>query len=112
MGMNRLAALTVLILAAGTISAADQAGERRRPPMPPIAHPTLFGTPEADRILSALPGLPSGQPLESRTSSSLPVLAYISTPYRRLDRLPRKRLGYNLDMNFIIVPPNQPLGSP
>ena len=80
------------------------ADERRRPAMPPITHPVLFGTEEADRILSALQVFPPGNPWNQDVSTK-PVA-------RDSDRIiasigASKHLGYNLDMNFVIVPPNQ-----
>src|SRR5262245_49996631 len=35
---------------------------RERPPMPPIARPVMFNTPEADRILAALQVFPPDNP--------------------------------------------------
>jgi hypothetical protein len=77
---------------------------RRRPPMPAITQPVLFGTPDADRILTALQVFPpdnawnqdiSGMPVHSNSAH---IIASIG---------PGKTLGYNLDMNFVIVPPHQ-----
>ncbi len=54
------AAVIVAGLFAAYLTVADDAPVRPRPPMPAITKPVLFGTPEADRILSALQSLPSG----------------------------------------------------
>lgn len=73
--------------------------------MPPITHPVLFGTPEADRILTALQVFPPDNPWNQDISAapvhpnSERIIASIGA---------EKRLGYNLDMNFVIVPPDQP----
>ena len=79
-------------------------GAERRPPMPKITQPVLFGTPEADRILSSLQVFPadnawnqdiSRMPIHSNSAR---IIASIGT---------EKSLGYNLDMNFVIVPEDQ-----
>jgi hypothetical protein len=94
--------LSVVVVAA---TAASDVRERKRPPMPKFRQPVLFGTPEADRILSALQVFPpdnpwnqdiAGLPLQSNSAR---IIASIG---------PDKHLGYNLDMNFVIVPPDQP----
>src|SRR6476620_4215865 len=81
-----------------------KAGKRSRPPMPPITHPVLFGTEEADRILSSLQVFPPENPWNQDVSTK-PVA-------RDSDRIitsigASKHLGYNLDMNLVIVPPDQ-----
>ena len=81
------------------------AAARKRPPMPPITRPVLFGTPEADRILSALLVFPPDNAW-NQDVSGLPV-------HRNSARIiasigGNKNFGYNLDMNFVIVPPDQP----
>ncbi|MBL8232794.1 MAG: hypothetical protein JNL98_30120 [Bryobacterales bacterium] len=76
-----------------------------RPAMPRITQPVLFGAPEADRILSALQVFPPDNPWNRDISNrpvhpdSARIIASIGAD---------KPLGYNLDMNFVIVPPNQP----
>lgn len=78
--------------------------QRKRPPMPKITRAVLFGTPEADRILSALQVFPPDNPWNQDISNmpvhknSARIIASIGAD---------KHLGYNLDMNFVIVPPNQ-----
>ena len=80
------------------------AAERPRPPLPKIAAPVMFGTPEADKILEALQVFPrdnawnqdiSGMPVHP---DSARIIASIGA---------EKTLGYNLDMGFIIVPADQ-----
>ena len=78
--------------------------ERKRPPMPRITSPVLFGTAEADRILSAMQVFPPDNPWNQDISgmpahkNSARIIASIGA---------EKHLGYNLDMNFVIVPPDQ-----
>ncbi len=80
------------------------AAAAERPAIPKIVSPVLFGTPEADAVLSALQVFPpdnawhhdvSGMPVHARSAE---IIASIG---------PDKSLGYNLDMGFVIVPPDQ-----
>ena len=103
--INRHTAIILLgMVGAGAIVARD-VRERKRPPVPKIMQSVLFGTPEADRILSALQVFPPGNPWNQEIdrlpvqSNSARIIASIGAA---------KHLGYNLDMNFVIVPPNQP----
>ena len=73
--------------------------------IPPIEKPLLFDTPEADRVLEALQVFPEDNPWHEdiRTRPRHP----------QSDAMVRgigadQALGYNLDMNFVIVPPDQP----
>ena len=73
--------------------------------IPPIEKPLLFDTPEADRVLEALQVFPQDNPWHEdiRTRPRHP----------QSDALVRgigadQPLGYNLDMNFVIVPSDQP----
>ena len=65
----------------------------------------LFDTPEADRILSTLQIFPPDNPWHEDISErpvhpdSAAIVADIGA---------EKPLGFNLDMNFVIVPPDQP----
>ena len=67
--------------------------------------PILFDTPEADRILERLQIFPPDNPWHEDVSArpvapdSAAIVASIGAD---------KPLGYNLDMNFVIVPPSQP----
>lgn len=101
---QRVALIVAGMVIAGGIAVSGADVGRRRPPLPKITHPVLFGTPEADRILEALQVFPpdnpwnqdiSGMPVHSRSAR---IIANIGAG---------KHLGYNLDMNFIIVPPSQ-----
>jgi len=84
------------------LAAAAAAGAR--PPMPEITKPAMFDTPEADAILAALQVFPRDNPW-NQDISGLPV-------HPDSDRMiasigPDKHLEYNLDMCFVIVPPDQ-----
>ena len=73
--------------------------------LPEIASPVLFDTPEADRILSALQILPPDSPWHEDIAGR-PVHPMSAAIVASIGRdLP---LGYNLDMNFVIVPADQP----
>jgi hypothetical protein len=86
------------------ISTALFAAGGDRPKMPEIARPVLFNTPEADKILAALQVFPADNPWNQDVSSlavhpdSQRIVASIGAD---------RRLQYNLDMSFILVPPDQ-----
>ena len=107
---------TILALFAGTTGRYTMGAEQERAgtgattsgrkasPIPEIARPVMFNTPEADRILSSLQVFPPDNPWNEDISK------------RPVDRNSRnliasvgaeKSLAYNLDMGFILVPPNQ-----
>ncbi len=73
--------------------------------MPPITKPTLFYTPEADAICSALEVFPADNPWNQDVSdwplhrNSKNIIASIGA---------QKPLRYNPDMGFVLVPPDQP----
>jgi len=69
-----------------------------------ITKPVLFDTPEADRILSSLPVFPPDNPW-NQDISSLPVHPDSSAMIASAGV--DKSLDYNLDMNFVLVPPDQ-----
>jgi len=77
----------------------------RRPLMPVFKQPVMFDTPEADRILAALEVFPPDNPWNEDISArpvhpaSAALIASIGA---------EKHLDFNLDMNFILVPPDQP----
>jgi hypothetical protein len=104
MNRNRCAAVAAVALASAVLTIAGQP-IGRRPAMPAITRPELFGTPDADRILSALQVFPPENPW-NREIGSLPVLPNSARIIASIGA--DKHLGYNLDMNFVIVPPNQP----
>jgi hypothetical protein len=95
--MTRLSA--VLVAAALAATAAGQ------PPAPAIARPILFNTPEADRILASLQIFPPDNPW-NEDISKLPVHPTSAKMIAGIGA--DKPLAYNLDMGFILVPPNQP----
>jgi hypothetical protein len=96
-----LAALS--LVAAGTAALA-LAAPREKPPMPKITAPVMFGTPEADRILEAMQVFPPDNPW-NQDVSKLPVAKDSDLLIATIGA--DKNLGYNLDMGFVIVPPDQ-----
>jgi hypothetical protein len=73
--------------------------------MPTISRPVMFNTPEADQILAAFQVFPPDNPW-NEDISQLPVQANSERMIAGIGS--DKRLAYNLDMSFILVPPNQP----
>ncbi len=73
--------------------------------MPPITHPVMWDTPEADAILSALQVFPPNNPW-NQDISDLPLHPDSAKMIASIG--PEKHLEYNLDMNFVIVPPDYP----
>jgi hypothetical protein len=98
-------ALILLALIGMNLTIAGDGRARARPPMPKITRPVLFGTPEADRILTAVQVFPPDNPWNQEIAG-LPVHA--NSPRIIASIGSGKHLGYNLDMNFVIVPPDQP----
>ena len=74
--------------------------------LPRITAPVLFDTPEADRILSALQILPPDNPWHEDISGR-PVHPMSADIVRSIGA--DAPLGYNLDMNYVIVPATQPM---
>ena len=73
--------------------------------MPQFSAPVTFNTPEADAILAAMQILPKTSAWNEDIRAR-PVLANSTTMIDLIGAgLP---LQYNLDMGFVIVPPNQP----
>ena len=66
--------------------------------------PVLFNTPEADRILTGLQVFPPDNPW-NQDISKLPVQANSDAIIASIGK--DKRIDFNLDMNFVIVPPDQ-----
>jgi hypothetical protein len=77
---------------------------REAPPMPAITRPLMFNTPEADRILAALPVFPRDNPWHEDISRR-PVLANSKRLVASIGT--EKNLAYNLDMGFILVPADE-----
>jgi hypothetical protein len=67
--------------------------------------PVLFNTPEADRILTGLQVFPPDNPW-NQDISKLPVRANSDAIIASIGK--DKHIDFNLDMNFVIVPPDQP----
>jgi hypothetical protein len=65
----------------------------------------MFDTPEADRILAALQVFPPDNPW-NQDISALPVHANSAAIIASIGK--DKHIDYNLDMNFVLVPPDQP----
>jgi hypothetical protein len=102
--MYKRHAIAALMLVAAAAFATARISSQTRPSLPPIKHPVLFDTPECDRIMAALQVFPpdnawnrdiSGMPVH-RDSKIIVAAAGADKPLR-----------YNLDMGFIIVPPDQ-----
>jgi hypothetical protein len=79
-------------------------GEGGRPKMPPIAGPVLFNTPEADRIMEALQVFPPDNPW-NEVISDWPVHPNSRKLISSIGL--EKPLRCNLDMGYVLVPPNQ-----
>ena len=97
----------VVTLLAGALALAATGiswAARVRPPLPKIAAPVMFGTPEADRILEAMQVFPPDNPW-NQDVSGMPVAKDSAAIVGSIGA--DKNLGYNLDMGFIIVPPDQ-----
>jgi hypothetical protein len=96
--------VTALCAAAVVAVAAGQAGPRQRPPMPQVTAPVMFDTSDADRILAALQVFPPDNAWNQDVSTmpvhrdSAKIVASIGAD---------KHIDFNLDMCFILVPPNQ-----
>lgn len=91
--------MTVLFVAA-SLGAAAQTGLRSN-----LTAPVMFDTPAADRILSTLQVFPRDNPWNEDISGR-PVDPQSGAIVRTIGR--DAPLGFNLDMNFVIVPPDQP----
>lgn len=93
-----------LALVCGTAHGGPATIARDAPPIPAIARPVMFNTPEADRILAALRVFPPDNPWNEDISgralhpNSKRLVASVGE---------EKGLAYNLDMGFILVPPDQ-----
>jgi hypothetical protein len=86
------------------VAAAGLAADRARPPMPRITKPLMFDTPEADAVLAALQVFPADN-WWNRDVSALPLHENSAQMIAGIGA--DKPLEYNLDMGFVIVPPDQ-----
>ena len=75
-----------------------------KPAMPAVNQPVMFNTPEADAILAALQVFPPDNPW-NEDISKLPVLKNSEAMIATIG--PEKKLAYNLDMAFVLVPGDQ-----
>ena len=72
--------------------------------LPPITAPIMFNTPEADKILDALQIFPPTS-VYNEDISARPVAA---NSQEMIATTSPRRMACNRDMNYIIIPPNQP----
>jgi hypothetical protein len=96
--MLRSAVMSLLV--AVSLAAMPQRGSRSS-----LTAPVMFDTAEADRILSTLQVFPPDNPWNEDISGR-PVDPQSDAMVRTIGR--DAPLGFNLDMNFVIVPPDQP----
>ncbi len=92
-------------LRALAVLAATAAIAASKPPLPRITKPVMWDTPEADRILAAMQVFPA-ENAWNQDISGLPVHQDSAAMIASIGR--DKPLEYNLDMNFVIVPPDFP----
>jgi hypothetical protein len=102
MRIERIAFLTLGAACAASLAVA--AVGPKRPPLPKLTAPVMFDTPEADAILSAMQIFPPDNPW-NQDISGMPVQANSKALVASIGA--DKPLGYNLDMGFILVPPDQ-----
>jgi hypothetical protein len=95
--------LTVVLIAAACALLGLTVIATQSPPK--ITRPVMFDTPEADRILAALQVFPPDNPWNQDISMA-PVHANSAAIIASIGK--DKHIDFNLDMNYIIVPPNQP----
>src|SRR4051812_5850295 len=101
-----LSSLLFFVLAAASSpqDGVKHSSGRPLPALPPIKEPVMFNTPEADRILTAMQVFPVDNPWNEDISrrpvhpNSKNIIASAGA---------NKPLLYNLDMSFIIIPPDQ-----
>jgi hypothetical protein len=104
MPVKKPAGKAVALLVTASAAAFVLAGEGTRPEMPKITKPLMFDTPEADAVLAALQVFPPDN-WWNRDISALPVHPDSAKMIASIG--PDKPLEYNLDMGFIVVPPDQ-----
>jgi hypothetical protein len=90
--------------APATSGATNHVG-RILPAMPIFTTPVQFGTKEADEILAAMQIMPKSNAWNEDISSQ-PVLSVSTAMINQIGA--GSSLRFNQDMNFVIVPPNQP----
>ena len=92
-----------LLLAAGAVAFLETES-RPRPAMPKITKPLMFDTPDADAVLAALQVFPPDN-WWNRDIRAMPVHSDSDRMIAAIGA--DKPLEYNLDMGFVIVPPDQ-----
>src|SRR6184192_4389612 len=99
--------LTLLVASCGAFPGFRASGERINQegrilgPAPAVTNSILFNTPEADAIVSAMQIFPPDNPWNEDISNR-PVDPNSAAIIRSIGA--DAPLGYNLDMNFVIVP--------
>jgi hypothetical protein len=96
--------LLASVMSSGASLFSNTSAAEERPRMPAIKAPVLFNTPEADKILAALQVFPPDSPW-NEDISKLPTLPNSKAMIAGIGA--DKKLAYNLDMAFVIVPPDQ-----
>jgi hypothetical protein len=104
--LKKCLALMGVFLLTTCLAAEDKKdpGDRKKPQMPEIKQPVLFNTPEADKILTALQVFPPDSPW-NEDIAKLPVHPSSKKIIERIGE--NKKIAYNLDMNFVLIPANQ-----
>src|SRR5476651_1768092 len=99
----RLLAIAGCLAVAAAAPGAEKPAAAKAPPK--ITAPVLFNTPEADAVLSAMQVFPPTSAWREDISKR-PLLANSTKMIANIGA--DKHLAYNLDMCFVIVPPDQP----
>lgn len=102
-GLQSLAAFSICLSSLSDLSPLPVRGDG--PLTESISRPLLFNTPEADRVLEKLVIFPPDNVWKADISH-WPVAADSSQMIARIGA--NERLAYNLDMAFVLVPPQQP----
>lgn len=108
-----LAGTVALVCLVGGSAAAERINHAGRilPPLPVITNAVLFNTPEADAILAAMQIFPRDHPWNEDISrrpvlsNSAAMMYHILTNFSSS----RRTLRAFMEMNFVLVPTNQPL---
>jgi muconolactone delta-isomerase len=101
---SRWRAVAVALVVSASAAVLVLAADGTRPALPRIAKPVMFDTPEADAILAALQVFPPDN-WWNRDVSTLPLHPDSAKMIASIGA--DKPLQYNLDMGFVIVPPDQ-----
>lgn len=93
--MKAMTVIGLVLLLTSTLTAQDK---------PLLTKPVMFNTPEADALLAKLQVFPMDNPWNEDISKR-PVAANSKAMIAKIGA--EKRFAYNLDMSFILVPPDQ-----